>query len=415
MRITVILIVCVLLLGLGGFVSVKLLRAPAPVLNDNDLRPAWPQVPAEQNGFSRLLAAARLLVIGESEANQLSELAKGRVWDEAQARDFLRANEAALTAMREAQVLPHLQLEAIPGHDEKFPYLKELRILTELALIEARLSFHSGDEAAAFDQSLDVIRFGQRVQAAGGSVLHYLVGGAIKVEALTCLRQLAGQSTLSSEKLLALAEELKAFEADPTSLQHALRVEYAMGVGMLEEFASNTMTNTDGTPIKAPRFLYSAKRSKLELADQIRRTMAAVTNNYATGIGQIPVADTNVSTLRLMLRGNVVGTVLNQLILPLREKLLERKCRENVSVRATRVVLALRVFQITHGRAAQSLDELLPTVLEVIPLDDFNGQSLRYSAAEKIVYAVGVDLTDSGGVPATKRSQPGDQVFKFDF
>ena len=71
--------------------------------------------------------------------------------------------------------------------------------------------------------------------------------------------------------------------------------------------------------------------------------------------------------------------------------------------------------QITHGRAAQSLDELLPACLEVIPMNDFNGQFLRYSAADKVVYAVGVDLTDSGGMPEPKRAQPVDQVFKSDF
>jgi hypothetical protein len=415
MRKTAIILGIVLVLAVTTVGVFRLLRSTQQTFNDTDLRPTRAQLAIGSNGFPLLLEAGKLLAVTELEESALSELRTGSSWDEGQARDFLKANEASLTTMRRAWLCPHLQVDAITNFDAEFPYLREWRKLTCLTLIEARSSFHGGNETEAFDMAMEVVRFGHRIEESGGGILHYLVGSAIKSQGLESLRRFADDTRLPADKLQSVTRQLKDFEANQDGLREALKVEYATQADMFDGFPSNVVTNSSGLPIAAPPFVYSATRSKAELAAQIRLTIAAMTNCYAIGMKAIPTAKTNVSPIWLLLRGNAVGTILNEMSLSSREKILARKCRENASLRATRTVLALRAFQMTNGRNPQSLEELLPDFLEAIPLDDYDGKPLRYSPSLKVVHSVGDNLTDDGGVQSTNRLKSADLVFPFNF
>ena len=88
-------------------------------------------------------------------------------------------------------------------------------------------------------------------------------------------------------------------------------------------------------------------------------------------------------------------------------------------LQATRTILALRAYQLTHGQLPGDLNALVPEFLEAVPLDDFDGKPLRYSARKKIVYSVGKNLKDDGGddrgsdAPELQRHL--DLAYKFDF
>jgi len=415
MRKTAIILGFVLVLAVTAVGVLPLLRSTQPAFNDIDLRPTRAQLAIGSNGFPLLLEAGKLLTVTERDESALSELRTGSSWDEGQARDFLKANEASLATMRKAWLCPHLQVDAITNFDAEFPYLREWRKLTHLALIEAHSSFHSGNETEAFDMAMEVVRFGHRIEESGGGMLHYLVGSAVKSQGLESLRRFADDTRLPADKLGSITRQIKDFEANQGGLREALKVEYATQAAMFDGLPGNFITNSSGRPVAAPRFIYSAMRSKAELATQIRLTITAMTNCYAVGMKAIPTAKTNISKIWLLLRGNAVGTILNEMSLSSREKILARKCRENASLRATRTVLALRAFQMTNGRNPQSLEQLLPDFLEAIALDDFDGKPLRYSPILKVVYSVGDNLTDDGGVQSTNRLKSADLVFPFNF
>src|SRR5262249_23606337 len=139
------------------------------------------------------------------------------------------------------------------------------------------------------------------------------------------------------------------------------------------------------------------------------------TNCYAVGIKLMPRENTNQSRFSMIIQGNAIGTILNAMELPSRSRILDHKCKENDSVRATRTLLALRAFQMARGSIPTALEELVPEFLESIPLDDFDGKPLRYSPASKRIYAVGNNLIDDGGVQSTNRLKTGDLVFPFKF
>jgi hypothetical protein len=71
------------------------------------------------------------------------------------------------------------------------------------------------------------------------------------------------------------------------------------------------------------------------------------------------------------------------------------------------VELALRCYQAEHGKPPEQLKELSPEFLKEIPLDPFNGKPLVYrpQGTNWVLYSVGPDRVDDGGVPVVRRSQ----------
>jgi hypothetical protein len=64
---------------------------------------------------------------------------------------------------------------------------------------------------------------------------------------------------------------------------------------------------------------------------------------------------------------------------------------------ATQALVAMKCFKLKTGRLPKALEELVPEYLPAVPLDDFDGKPIRYSAEKKVVYSVGSDFKDVGG------------------
>ena len=112
------------------------------------------------------------------------------------------------------------------------------------------------------------------------------------------------------------------------------------------------------------------------------------------------------------LRGNAAGVVIQEALEEEGVLLVESKCREVNAVTATRVILALRAHQLMKGDLPSSLDALVPAFLDEVPLDNFDGQPLRYSREKRLVWSVGTDLRDNGGVAQDAEGNRLDDAFE---
>ena len=64
------------------------------------------------------------------------------------------------------------------------------------------------------------------------------------------------------------------------------------------------------------------------------------------------------------------------------------------------VAVAAERFRLDTGRLPMLIDELVPTYLNMIPSDPFEGNPMRYAETGQgvVIYSVGENLADDGGV-----------------
>jgi len=84
--------------------------------------------------------------------------------------------------------------------------------------------------------------------------------------------------------------------------------------------------------------------------------------------------------------------------------------RNIAQLRTARVGLAVQRYRLATGNLPDTLADLVPTYLDAVPEDPFDGRSLRYEELETgfVVYSVGEDRRDDGGkerLPTGKRKK----------
>ena len=106
---------------------------------------------------------------------------------------------------------------------------------------------------------------------------------------------------------------------------------------------------------------------------------------------------------------NAIGKIFYKITVPLTTS-LEFKCNAQTNRALLQTMIALRLYALDHnGELPDSLTAIVPQYLSTIPLDDFDGKAIRYSKAHRIIYSVGKNLKDNGGVfasPTEKRDTP---------
>ena len=98
------------------------------------------------------------------------------------------------------------------------------------------------------------------------------------------------------------------------------------------------------------------------------------------------------------------------MICPYFGRLAERFVFTQSSLDLARVACALERYHIAHGQYPKTLDELAPQFIENIPHDIINGQPLHYrrmNDGQFILYSVGWNETDDGGVVIFKKDSAG--------
>ncbi|MBI4558805.1 MAG: hypothetical protein HY706_14580 [Candidatus Hydrogenedentes bacterium] len=84
--------------------------------------------------------------------------------------------------------------------------------------------------------------------------------------------------------------------------------------------------------------------------------------------------------------------------------------------RTARTAVAAERFRVARGKLPETLDELVPDFLESVPVDPFDGNSIRYKKLSRgfVVYSIGKNGKDDGGdfgLMSEQRTRPPDLTF----
>ncbi|MCO6456478.1 MAG: hypothetical protein J5I93_14370, partial [Pirellulaceae bacterium] len=218
-----------------------------------------------------------------------------------------------------------------------------------------------------------------------------------------------GRLEFSDDDLRALQEEVRRADYSQAMVRSIVG-ERAIGIQAMKDPASVMGTGTSSNWIAAlPRgddicLTIKYYEQVLSVSDQpyyqSKPALQAAT-------GQIVQSQSStMGHLRYMITG---------LMTPALQAAHTARARIEANQRLADAALAVQRYQLQHGGPPESLAQLVPQFLPAVPLDPFDGQPLRYrvDANEVVLYSIGQDEVDDGGVenPDTNE-QANDEVIR---
>ncbi len=366
-----------------------------PDPQDADLLLPRAGLAAGENGYDALRAALAAAKRIDSEWAPLS-------WD--RARMASPEGQTVFSTIAEAVARPALQFPP-PGTED--PLLLELRALAQLLDVRALAQAQAGHLDAAFADALLTVRLGERI-ATGDDVtlVGAMVGGRIQELGYARVRNLLEARGATALTVSAWLEQL-GDRPIPAEARH--RVWAGEYQAFKTQFTSGMERQREGVPFfmrgSSGGYFYHHHRTLAKIAEAFR-----VHRDAAGECGQALVEHADAMRPIDYVRPNAVGEILSRVAAPAFRRYHEQFCALEVRRVATRSVLALRAYRLDHGRYPAVLTALVPDYLPALPLDPFDGATLRYSGAQRRVWSVGRDRIDAGGEPASGEDAELDEI-----
>lgn len=399
-------LVCLLFLaGWGTIHAILSLDAPPP--DDADLRPARAEIPEDRNALASFNQAGEKVDVPFDAQEELEDILDGRRYDQAKVDDLLRRNAEALTLWRQGLARPALQAPRIDDIAADMGYCYSWLEIARLVDLSALSLCRQGKDDEAFHEAMSIVRFGRMVMGADGGLITFLIGKTVEEIGLVRLRRMIPQARLDKGQLALGVRELARPSPPGADLANALRVEYQVYAKSIDDLHSGNPLFGGGSAKSGGRrrrpvaaFALHVNRTKGMFAEVMRPCVENAAKPYAEMVWPERPARVRKSVSWLLwtfVTGNGIGKMVFAAMALDYTGCLEQKCTRNISVAATRLLLALKGYKMDKGRLPETLDELVPAYIEAVPPDDFDGRPFRYSASKKVIYSVGKNLTDDGG------------------
>lgn len=338
------------------------------------------------------------------------------------ATELMESNQDVLNLVRQARDRPQVAWsQRLKGFDVSLNlgFWSRQRLLARLLWFSASYHFRRGNHAEAVQTLHDLLWFSDAVSAhpvlissLTSRACHALGRGLIEefgsdLELVGAHSEPSGQvNPARREQLERLIVELMDYKMPRLALARTFYGERAYHLAMLDSAYRRRMPF--GRPLPKPtpwgrvtEFLQSPllqldviriARYHTSLAD------AAVSPNWLGVSGRFPVRMPRQSLVHETLRP------LSEIVMPSQNRSMELFFRDLAQRGMAATALAIRLFQVDNGRRPASLTELVPQYLTEVPLDPLSpdGGRIRYrpDADQAVLYSVGADGNDNGGVVA---------------
>jgi hypothetical protein len=344
------------------------------------------------------------------------------------------------------------QLDYKKGAELSLPHLSSLKRSAQKLEAVAVLDLHNGDMGAAATNILTMLGLVQR-NASEGLLISHLVRIAMTSIAVAPTWELLQATNVTDAQLAAIQQgwEQLDFLSDATN---AFAIERAWGIDIIqkmrashEEFekrlggmASMSAISGSGGPTSGggwswppdweeiterPRYAVAEVmwRSSWSYSDELRtlqgdsiilETLRAMQTNQS----QFYKADYDAMTARLSSLGitNAGEAFFHALKIPdfsdefggfAMGNVVQRIIRTETGCRIVVTAIALKRFQLKHGKLPETLGELMPELFPSVPIDPYDGKPLQYhpnADGSYLLYSIGDNGKDDGGDPTNTAS-----------
>lgn len=401
-------------------------------------------IPDEQNGAYFLEQAGAQLGQPVEVSDVIRDLRTGKV-DLAAARKFLESNAEALRLVHEAQSKPatdwQVPLRSPVITTFTLPGLSSQRALAKTTCAAAVYEHALGDDAAALEAIRDNLAISRHIERMEIGLIADLVGVAIEALGVETVEAIAHDAALSDapsqggaglqpatrEQVRLLIRELLDETELCESWRRALRHERMQPLDTVTALCEGRLSLTalvapGPTPLApvADRTvaLLLGPAWKLDALRMMERSdvlaLAGTASNWPTARQRLPPDPTRGPAAKQVSRffSRILSSSLDRAVY-----IRFRLCADR---RMAGTSLAMRLYEVNHGRRPAALPELVPDYLPAVPLDPFdpNDEMIRYlpEASPPILYSIGSNGIDDGGAVVLKAEgsidrEAGDQPF----
>jgi len=317
---------------------------------------------------------------------------------------FLSDNEKILTLLHEAASIEHCRypIDFTQEWDQTAPWLKELRASARLLRLDVLIQCENQSPEKAMEAIQANLALAKSVNTP--LLIHRLVHIAVRAQAYLNIERILNRIQLTGEQLLKLSAWIEEPDINK-GYRRALVGEQCLG---LHTFQSPLHDIVDKTESGKVFLLLLAPRKILGFHDKETMEYINIMQDYINTLElphykRLAVFD----SIQKAVVHSERGGMLTRMLMPALGRIMQIDTRHLAHLRATQTALAVERYRLTKGRLPQSLDNLVPAYMEVVPTDPFDGQSLKYRTLETgfVVYSIGDDLTDEGGAERNSKKR----------
>ncbi len=324
---------------------------------------------------------------------------------------FLSDNKKTLTLLHEAASIEHCRypIDFSQQLDQSAPWLKELRASARLFQLDVLIQCENQDA----EQVIETIQANLALAKSSNTplIIHRLVQIAVRALAYRNIERVLNRIQLTDEQLRRISARIDESDTEQ-GYQRALIGEQCFGLhtfrGHLREVSDQFRSGGGGAPIILLAFWRITGLNDRNATEYIKIIQELIDAMELPANERLLVCESIQKDIDSRKRGGMFTRIL----MPAFGRIMQIETRQLAYMLVTQTALAVERYRLTEGHLPQSLDNLVPAYMEVVPTDPFDGQSLKYRTLETgyVVYSIGDDLTDEGG--AERDSQKRDSKGK---
>lgn len=266
-------------------------------------------------------------------------------------------------------------------------------------MVDATLSAHEGRGGEAVDKLLDVSRAGDILRNQP-FLISYLLNMAMYAMVVEASERFVNLDILDEPLLAALHREAQRLET-AVNLKEAMMGERIVFLDTMQWMRANKLVaglaGVAGGPAAGGMnaWAYLPILPVEEIIFGLDATTLAI-----DAIDQ-PDFETldRIAAVGVMVNAQPPYIIIARMLLPSYDRAYFLWARHAASARVMQAALACERFRLASGRWPESLDELVPKYLQVVPLDPFDKQPLRYAVTPDgaKVWSIDENRRDDGG------------------
>ncbi|MCK5027095.1 MAG: hypothetical protein KAS07_01620 [Candidatus Pacebacteria bacterium] len=379
------------------------------------------EIADEDNAYFDLMKAVEVLDLDDIG----NKIIKGEITDSVLIEDLLTRNKETLYHFQQAStksyVNPKMIDPDVPYMDVEIPPLNKFRDIAQINILASTHYASQGLFEDSYNASITTLNVGDVIQHASfQTFIENLVAKAMISLGLEGLQE----STISCpSKIHNLQEKISSLDKFYDSEEGtvlALKMEYLVSSEAIDSLADGTLVldRSGSNTAKMNKYYFQPNRTKQLFADFFQYAIEMKEDpskpqldTWVDFIYEVEKKKDS-SYITKLFSKNLAGKIVTSVVIVSHNN-NTKDDRIDVYVGATQLTLALRGYHQEHGELPLSLNALVPEYLTEIPSDPFSGGSIKYDPERKVVYSIGWNKIDDGGLLEDEEYK--DDVFSVDF